>query len=67
MACGEPQRRAADVSERGFVWGRGSTEQDMGDRVERRGDWTVGAEGKGVRPGSFSLREQSVPSLEEVR
>lgn len=39
----------------------------MGDRVERRGDWTVGAEGKGVRPGSFSLREQSVPSLEEVR
>lgn len=67
MADREHQRRGGDGLKRGFIQGRGNTGQDVGDRSERRDDWTVGAESKGVRPGRFCFKRQCLPYLEKVR
>lgn len=66
VADGEHERRLGDGSKRRFIQGKGSTGQDVGDSKERS-DWTVGAEGKGVRPGRFSFKGQSLPHLEKIR
>lgn len=62
----ESTREGLEMVQRGgFIQGEGSTGQDVGDSRERS-DWTVGAEGKGVRPGRFSFKGQSLPSLEKI-